>query len=325
MDYVRLGASNLRVSRIGFGAMGVGDKRWRSWVLTEDEARPLVRRALEGGITLFDTCDYYSAGESERILGRLLKEAARPEEIVIATKLGNPMGKGPNARGYSRKHIVEAAEASLRRLGVERIDLLQTHIWDATTEIDEMVAAFDDLVRSGKVLYVGATDMPCWQFAKSVYTARLRGLSAFVSMQNHYNLVWREDEREMIPFCQAEGIGLVPYSPLARGHLCGLARARDQRTERSRTDDLAGKWYGRPEDAKVAETVEAVAAARGAEPAQVALAWVLNKLPDAAPIIGATRIEHLDAAIAALSLKLAPAEVTRLESGYLPRARAGHT
>jgi 1-deoxyxylulose-5-phosphate synthase len=325
MDYVRLGASNLRVSRIGFGAMGIGDKRWRSWVLNEEEARPLVRRALEAGINLFDTCDYYSAGESERILGRLLKEAARPEEVVIATKLGNPMGKGPNARGYSRKHIVEAADASLRRLGVERIDLLQTHIWDATTGIDEMIEAFDHLVRSGKVLYVGATDMPCWQFAKAVYSSRLRGLSAFVSMQNHYNLVWREDERETIPFCQAEGIGLLPYSPLARGHLCGLARAREQRTERSRTDEFAGKWYGRPDDAKAAEAVEVVAAARGAEPAQVALAWVLGKLPGAAPIFGATRLEHVDAAIGALSLKLEPAEMARLEAGYLTRPRAGHS
>ncbi|HKX08425.1 MAG TPA: aldo/keto reductase [Stellaceae bacterium] len=324
MEYVRLGRSSLRVSRIGFGAMGVGDPRWRSWVLSEDEARPLVRRALEAGINLFDTCDYYSAGESERILGRLLKEAARPDEVVIATKLGNPMGKGPNARGYSRKHIVEAAEASLKRLGVERIDLLQTHIWDPTADIDEMIAAFDDLVRSGKVLYVGATDMPCWQFAKAVLTARLHGLNAFVSMQNHYNLVWREDEREMIPFCGAEGIGLLPYSPLARGHLCGLARAREQRTERSRTDELAGKWYGRPEDAKVAEAVEAIARARGIEPAQVALAWVLSKLPAAAPIFGATRVQHVEAAAAALSLKLEPSEMTRLEAGYALRPRSGH-
>jgi len=325
MDYVRLGKSNLRVSRIGFGAMGVGDKRWRSWVLNEDEARPLVRRALEAGITLFDTCDYYSAGESERILGRLLKEAARPEEVVIATKLGNPMGKGPNARGYSRKHIVEAAEASLKRLGVERIDLLQTHIWDASTDIDEMIAAFDALVRSGKVLYVGATDMPCWQFAKAVYTARLRGLHAFVSMQNHYNLVWREDEREMISFCGAEGIGLLPYSPLARGFLCGLARMREQRTERSRTDELTGKWYGRPEDAKIAETVEAIGSTRGVEPGQIALAWMLQRLPAAAPIIGATRLEHVEAAVAALSLKLEPGEMARLEAGYVPRPRAGHS
>ncbi len=324
MEYVRLGRSSLRVSRIGFGAMGVGAKRWRSWVLTEEEARPLVRRALEAGINLFDTCDYYSGGESETILGRLLKEAARPEEVVIATKLGNPMGKGPNARGYSRKHIVEAAEASLRRLGVERIDLLQTHIWDPATEIDEMVAAFDDLVRSGIVLYIGATDMPCWQFAKSVYSARLRGLHAFVSMQNHYNLVWREDEREMIPFCGAEGIGLLPYSPLARGFLCGPARFREQQTERSRTDEFAGKWYGRPEDANVAETAEAVAKARGVESAQVALAWVLNKLPGAAPIFGATRVEHVDAAVAALALKLEPGEMARLEAGYALRPRAGH-
>jgi 1-deoxyxylulose-5-phosphate synthase len=324
MDYVRLGSSSLRVSRVGFGAMGVGAKRWRSWVLTEEEARPLVRRALELGINLFDTCDYYSSGESETILGRLIKEAARPEEVVIATKLGNPMGKGPNARGYSRKHIIEAAEASLRRLGVERIDLLQTHIWDPATDIDEMIAAFDALVRSGKVLYVGATDMPCWQFAKSVLTARLRGLAAFVSMQNHYNLVWREDEREMIPFCNAESIGLLPYSPLARGFLCGSARLREQRTERSRTDEFAGKWYGRTEDTKVAEAVEAVAKARGVEPAQVALAWVLQKVPGAAPIFGATRVEHVDAAVAALTLKLEPSEVARLEKDYALRPRAGH-
>ena len=325
MDYVRLGASSLRVSRIAFGAMGIGDPRWRSWVLTEEEARPLVRRALEAGITLFDTCDYYSAGESEAILGRLLKEAARPEEVVIATKLGNPMGKGANSRGYSRKHIVEAAEASLRRLGVERIDLLQTHIWDPATDIDEMMRAFDDLVRAGKVLYIGATDMPCWQFTKAVYMSRLRGLNAFLSMQNHYNLVWREDEREMIPFCQAEGIGLLPYSPLARGFLCGLARLREQRTERSRTDEFAGKWYGRPEDAKIAEMVDSLAPARGARPAQVALAWVLQKLPGAAPIIGATRVEHVDAAVAALSLKLEPSEIGRLEALYAPRPRAGHS
>jgi len=251
-------------------------------------------------------------------------EVARPDEVVVATKLGNPMGKGPNARGYSRKHIIEAAEASLRRLGVERIDLLQTHIWDPTTDIDEMIAAFDALVHSGKVLYVGATDMPCWQFAKSVYTARLSGLSAFVSMQNHYSLVWREDEREMIPFCGAEGIGLLPYSPLARGFLCGSARLREQRTERSRTDEFAGKWYGRPEDMRVAEAVEAIAKTRRVEPAQVALAWVLQKLPGAAPIFGATRLEHVDAAVAALALKLEPSEMAALEAGYALRPRSGH-
>ncbi|HVM81972.1 MAG TPA: aldo/keto reductase [Stellaceae bacterium] len=324
MEYVRLGRSSLRVSRIAFGAMGVGDPKWRSWVLSEEQARPLVRRALEAGINLFDTCDYYSGGQSEIILGRLLREMSPREEVVIATKLGNPMGKGPNARGYSRKHIVEAAEASLKRLGVERIDLLQTHIWDPASEIDEMVRAFDDLVRAGKVLYVGATDMPCWQFAKSVYTARLQGMHAFVSMQNHYNLVWREDERELIPFCQAEGIGILPYSPLARGFLCGVARAQDRRTERTRTDDLIAKWYGRPGDRAVAGIVEEIATARGAQPAQVALAWVLGKLPASAPIVGATRLEHVEAALAALELKLDSAEVTRLEATYALRPKAGH-
>jgi aryl-alcohol dehydrogenase-like predicted oxidoreductase len=294
-------------------------------VLTEELARPLVRRALENGITLFDTCDYYSSGKSEEVLGKLLREMASREEVVIATKLGNPMGKGPNARGYSRKHIVEAVEASLRRLAVERIDLVQTHIWDQSTDIDEMTAAFDDLVRSGKMLYAGATDMPCWQFAKAVYSARLSGLHSFISMQNHYNLVWREDEREMIPFCQAEGIGLLPYSPLARGFLCGLARIREQQTERSRTDEYAAKWYGRPEDERVAGMVESIAGARSVQPAQVALAWVLHKLPGAAPIFGATRVEHIDAAVAALSLRLEHAEITRLDGAYASRPKAGHS
>ncbi|HTS91685.1 MAG TPA: aldo/keto reductase [Stellaceae bacterium] len=324
MEYVRLGRSSLRVSRIAFGAMGVGDPNWRSWVLTEEQSRPLIRRALEAGINLFDTCDYYSGGQSEIILGRLLREMSPREEVVIATKLGNPMGQGPNSRGYSRKHIVEAAEASLKRLGVERIDLLQTHIWDPASDIDELVRAFDDLVRAGKVLYVGATDMPCWQFAKSVYTARLQGMHSFVSMQNHYNLVWREDERELIPFCRAEGIGLLPYSPLARGFLCGAARARERRTERLRTDDLIGKWYGRSGDQAVAEIVDEIATLRGVQPAQVALAWVLRKIPGSAPIIGATRLDHVDAALAALDLELDAGEMARLEAGYALRPKAGH-
>ena len=325
MEYVRLGRSSLRVSRIAFGAMGVGDPAWRSWVLTEDRARPLVRRALEAGINLFDTCDYYSGGQSEIILGKLLREMSPREEAVVATKLGNPMGKGPNSRGYSRKHIVEAAEASLKRLGVERIDLLQTHIWDPASDIDEMIQAFDDLVRAGKVLYVGATDMPCWQFAKSIYGARLRGMHAFLSMQNHYNLVWREDERELIPFCRSEGVGILPYSPLARGFLCGVARLRERRTERTRTDDLIGKWYGRPGDQAVAETVEEIAIARDVQPAQIALAWVLAKIPTGAPIVGATRLEHVEAALGALELKLDAAEVDRLEAAYALRPKSGHS
>jgi 1-deoxyxylulose-5-phosphate synthase len=325
MQYVRLGRSSLKVSRIALGAMGIGDPAWRSWVLTEEQARPMVRQALETGITLFDTCDYYSAGQSEIILGRLLREMARREEVVIATKLGNPMGKGPNARGYSRKHIVEATEASLQRLGVETIDLLQTHIWDPASDIDEMVHAFDDLVRAGKVLYVGATDMPCWQFAKAVYAARHRHCSAFVSMQNHYNLVWREDEREMIPFCAAEGIGLLPYSPLARGFLCGLARTRASKTERARTDEYAGKWYGRPADAAVAALVDEIATACAIKPAQVALSWVLGTLPTAAPIIGATDPSHIDEAVAALDITLASDDSARLAAAYQPRPRAGHS
>ncbi len=324
MDYVRLGKSPLRVSRIALGAMGIGDRAWRSWVLPEAEARPVVARALELGINFFDSCDYYSAGESERVLGRLLKEAAPRDQVVIATKVGMPMAKHANARGYSRKHIIEACEASLKRLGTDYIDLYQTHIWDPATDIDEMIGAFDHLVRGGKVLYVGATDMPCWQFAKSVYTARLRGLSAFASMQHHYNLLWREDEREMIPFCQAEGIGLLPYSPMARGFLCGADRRRQRTTERARTDDYAYQWFGRPEDARLAEALDEIAQTRKVAPGQLALAWVLGKQPQAAAIIGATRPEHVDQAVAALKISLDRGDAERLEGAYALRAKAGH-
>ncbi|MBM3601266.1 MAG: aldo/keto reductase [Alphaproteobacteria bacterium] len=324
MDYVRLGRSSLRVSRIALGAMGIGAKSWRSWVLTEEESRPIVRKAVEAGINLFDTCDYYSAGASETILGKLLREMTRRDEVVIATKLGMNMGKAETQKGFSRKHIVEACEASLKRLGVDYIDLYQTHIWDPTTDIEEMVAAFDDLVRAGKVLYVGATDMPCWQFAKAFYTARLGGRHAFASMQNHYNLIWREDERELIPFCKAEGIGLLPYSPMGRGYLCGAARNKGTTTERSRTDDFAQKLFGRASDLKIADLVDEVAKARGLQSAQVSLAWVLTRHPTAAPIIGATRSEHMGMAVAALEVKLEPADLEKLEKAYEPRPRGGH-
>jgi aryl-alcohol dehydrogenase-like predicted oxidoreductase len=323
MEYVRLGRSNLQVSRIALGAMGIGDPAWRSWVLTEEAARPVVARALELGITLFDTCDFYSAGESERVLGRLLRELAPREEVVIATKVGNPMGRGPNARGYSRKHILEAVDASLQRLGTDYIDLYQTHIWDPATDVDEMVGAFDDVVRAGKVLYVGAADMPAWQLAKAVYGARAAGRAAFVSLQHHFNLAWREDEREHVPFCAAEGLGLLPYSPLGRGYLAADA-GLDRDSERARTDDYARQWYGRAEDARLPGLLAEVAARRGTTAAQVALAWVLRRLPGSAPIVGAMSAEQVDAAVAAIEVELDPADVELLEAAYAPRTVGGH-
>lgn len=323
MEHVRLGRSNLMVSRIGLGAMGIGSRAWRPWVLEEREAQQLIERALQLGIDFFDTCDFYSAGESERILGRTLLRTVPREQVVIATKVGNPMGDGPNARGYSRKHIFDAVDASLKRLGTDYIDLYQTHIWRGDTYIDETISAFDDLVRAGKVRYVGATDMPAWQFAKFVYTARLTGRTSFVSMQHHYNLVWRGHERELIPLCENEGIGLLPYSPLARGFL-GVPEGHDRDTERAASDRLARDWFGRPSDRRVADTVVKVAHDRGTSPAVVALAWVLCTRPDAAPIIGPTSVGHLDIVDQALACRLEPAELAELEAPYEPRLSYSH-
>jgi aryl-alcohol dehydrogenase-like predicted oxidoreductase len=323
MQYVSLGRSNLKVSRLGLGAMGFGDKSWRSWVLNEEEARPNLKRALDLGINFIDTCDYYSSGRSEEVLGRFLRGSVKREEIVLATKVGNPMGKGPNAKGYSRKHLHEAVEQSLRRLQTDYIDLYQTHIWDPSTEIEEMVDAFDALVRSGKVLYVGITDMPAWQLAKAYYYAAHTGRARFISVQSHYNPIWREDERELLPFCRAEGLGIIPYSPMARGFLTGKGR-RDgsSPTERLRSDDYALKIYGRPNDTAVAEAVEAVAAARKLTPAQVSLAWTLSRPGMTAPIFGATRVEHVDAAVAALDIKLDLDQLAAITRAYAPRAAA---
>lgn len=315
MDTVRLGRTNLKVSRLALGAMGMGDASWRSWVLDETASRPVVAAALEAGINLFDTCDFYSLGRSEEVLGKLLGGMAGRDEVIIATKVGNPMGRGANNRGYSRKHILDACDASLRRLGTDYIDLYQTHIWDPDTDIEEMVDAFADLVRAGKVRYVGATDMPAWQFAKAIYHARHHGLPGFVSMQNHYNLVWREHERELIPLCRAEGIGLIPYSPMARGFLCDP----DRQTLRSGDDEYADLWYGRPEDRAVAARLADVASARGVKPGQVAIAWVAAQPGVAAPVIGANSAEQVADAVAALDLILDDDETALLTSVYLPR------
>jgi 1-deoxyxylulose-5-phosphate synthase len=324
MEYRNLGSSNLKISRLGLGAMGIGDPSWREWVLDEAASRPIVKRSFDLGINFIDTCDFYSRGRSEEIVGRLIKELVPRDEIVLATKAGNPMGKGPNARGYSRKHLFEAVEQSLRRLATDYIDLYQTHIWDITTNVEEMVDAFDDLVRSGKVLYLGITDMPAWQFAKAYYEQGHRGLARFVSAQNHYNPIWREDERELIPLCRTEGVGLIPYSPMARGYLCGGQRRSSEMTTRARTDDYGQKLYGRSSDEKVADAVERVAQAHGVLPAQVALAWTLSRPGVTAPIFGATKIEHVDAAIAALELTLEPTEIQAIDAAYEPRAAGGH-
>lgn len=324
MDYVRLGASSLKVSRIAFGLMGVGDPGWRSWVQPEEAARPLFRQALDAGINIFDTCDFYSAGRSEEILGELIAAHGVRNEVVIATKVGNPMGRGPNGSGYSRKHVIEAAEASLRRLRTDRIDLYQTHIWDPSANIEEMVLAFDQLHREGKVLYVGATDIPCWQLARAVYLARQLGSVAFSSLQHHYNAVWREDERDLMPFARSEGLGLLPYSPVARGFLAGAERRARRTTERARTDDYARQWYGRPEDEDVADAIERLAAGKAVSPAQIALAWVLHQSPGAVPIVGPTSGPQLEEAVAALDIGLTREEMDRIRDAYRPRPHGGH-
>lgn len=325
MKYVRLGRSGLQVSRLSLGAMGFGDPSWRPWVLRESDARPIFKRALDAGINLIDTCNHYSNGESEALLGRLLKGYLRRSELVIATKMGFSGSTLPNRRGYSRKTIFAAVDQSLKRLGVDYIDLIQTHIWDPGTNIEEMVEGLGDLVRSGKVLYVGAADMPAWQLAKAFYAAKAAGIPGFVSLQYHYNLIWREAERELMPFALEEGLGLLPYSPMARGFLSGTARLSGiSQTERARTDDYTGTWYGRPNDRAIAETVSEIADRYGVSSSQVALAWVARQPGVHSPVFGATRVEHVDAAIAALDLVLDEDATKRMQELYQPRPRNGH-
>lgn len=319
MDYARLGNSNLVVSRLGLGAMGFGDTSWRGWVLEADTAAPIVRRALDRGVNFFDTCDFYSAGRSEEILREVLVSQVPRDSIVLATKVGNPMQRHPNGRGYSRKHIIEAADASLRRLGTDHIDLYQTHIWDPATNIEELVEAFDTLVRAGKVLYVGATTMPAWQFGKALWHAAATGQHRFVAMQCEYNPAHREAEREMIPLCRDAGIGLVPFSPMARGYLCGDRRDPAQATLRNRTDDYTHKIYGRENDHEVRTALEAVADARGVSAAQVAVAWTLARPGITSPIFGATSVAQLDQVLDALDLALEPDEIGQIDAAYAPR------
>jgi aryl-alcohol dehydrogenase (NADP+) len=327
MEYVNLGKAGIQVSRLCLGAMTYGSKRWREWVLEEEESRPFIRRALELGINFFDTADMYSVGVSEEILGRALKEfGPSRDRVVIATKVFNPMGDDLNQRGLSRKHIRHAIDDSLQRLGTDYVDLYQIHRLDYGTPIEEILDALDGVVKEGKALYIGASSMFAWQFAKMLYKADEMGLTRFVSMQNHYNLIYREEEREMIPLCREEGIGMIPWSPLARGFLAGNRRKEDfGETVRAKTDEYAHGMYYQPSDFAVADRVGEIARARGVRNAQVALAWILAQPGVTAPIVGASKMQHLEDAVAALSIKLDDGELKALAEPYQPHKVLGHS
>jgi 1-deoxyxylulose-5-phosphate synthase len=325
MDHVKLGRSGLDVSRICLGCMSFGDPGWRPWVLDEEGARPFFARALELGINFFDTADMYSRGRSEEITGKALGELARRDEVVIATKVYFPVGRGPNQGGLGRKHVLAAIDASLRRLGTDYVDLYQVHRWDDATPIEETLEALHDVVRAGKARYVGASSMFAWQLAKSLFLADLRGWTRFVSMQNHYNLVYREEERETIPLCRDQGLGVIPWSPLARGLFAGnRTRGGERRTARAGADDYSDRLYGSDADFDVVDRCAEVAGEVGVSPSQVALAWLLGKPGVTAPIVGTTRMEHLEEAVAALGVELTADQVRRLEEPYVPHPVLGH-
>ncbi|GGG23251.1 oxidoreductase [Rhodococcoides trifolii] len=321
MQYVRLGATGLEVSRISLGCMsyGIPDRGNHEWTLDEDTSRPFIAHALENGINFFDTANVYSDGTSEEIVGRALRDFTKRENIVLATKVHGRMRPGPNGGGLSRKHIMWQIDESLRRLGTDYVDLYQIHRWDPLTPIEETLEALHDIVKAGKARYIGASSMHAWQFAQALYTADLNGWTRFVSMQNHYNLLYREEEREMLPLCDDQGIGVIPWSPLARGR---LTRDWDSSSARSETDNF-GKTLYKEGDKTIVDEVAAIAEARGIPRAQIALAWVAQHPTVAAPIVGATKISHLDDAIAALDVELTDDEVARLEAPYEPRSVAG--
>ncbi|GAA2098590.1 aldo/keto reductase [Streptomyces albiaxialis] len=329
MEYTRLGTTGLKVSRICLGMMSYGDPARWAWILDEKAAEPFVRRAAEAGVTFFDTADMYSLGVSEEVTGRLLREVfPRRDDYVLATKVFFPMGPGPNDGGLSRKHILSGIDASLRRLGVDHVDLYQIHRWDPATPVEETMEALHDVVRAGKARYIGASSMYAWQFAKAQHVAEKHGWTRFVSMQNHYNLAYREEEREMIPLCLDQGVGCVPWSPLARGLLTGTrergAGRAEGRTVRAESDELAGQLYGEA-DFDVVDAVREVAAERGLPPARIALAWLLGKPVVSAPIVGATKLAHLDDALAAVDVSLTEEEIAHLEAPYRPHPVLGHS
>ena len=325
MEYVNLGSSGLRVSRVCLGMMSFGNDSDRPWVLDEETAEPIVRAAVEGGITFFDTADTYSAGASELATGRLLAKLLTREEVVVATKVFMPMTPGENGGGLSRKHILSAIDASLGRLGMDYVDLYQIHRWDSRTPIEETMEALHDVVRAGKARYIGASSMFAWQFAKAQRVAERHSLTPFVSMQNHYNLIYREEEREMIPQCIDQGVGVIPWSPLARGVLAGnRTRAGERLTARSGSDAFTDYLYDQPTDFDVVDRVGEIAAERGVPNAQVALAWLLHKPGVTAPIVGATKASHLEDALAAERLELTAEEIARLEEPYVAHPTLGH-
>ncbi len=326
MDYRALGRSGLRVSRICLGTMSIGTPEWRPWVLTEEQGRPLVKKAVEAGINFFDTADMYSNGKSEEAVGRLLKEFLRREEAVVATKVFHRMGPGQNEHGLSRKHIMDAIDASLRRLNMEYVDLYQIHRWDYHMPVEETMEALHDVVKAGKARYIGASSMFAHQLAHAQATARTRGHTTFISMQNHYNLVYREEEREMNPYCRQEGIALIPWSPQARGFLAGN-RTKDKSgpTSRSQTDEYGHGLYYADADFRIAERVAELAKKRSCKPTQIALAWLLHQPGVTAPIIGATKLEHVSDAVEAMAITLDADECKFLEELYIPHKVLGHS
>lgn len=326
MQYVNLGKTGLKVSRICLGMMSYGTSQWRDWVLDEQESRPFIRRALEMGINYFDTADMYSKGISEEVTGRALHDFARREEVVIASKVFFPTGEGPNQRGLSRVHIMHAIDNTLRRLNTDYVDLYQIHRWDPNTPIEETMEALHDVIKAGKARYIGASSMYTWQFAKALHVTDIHGWTRFVTMQNHYNLVYREEEREMIPFCQTEEIGITPWSPLARGFLAGnRSRADKGETVRAKSDTFSHELYYEESDFEVVDHVVEIAQKLGFTPAQIALAWMLHKPWITAPIIGATKMPHLEQAVGALEIQLSPEDIAYLEEPYRPHPVLGHT
>jgi aryl-alcohol dehydrogenase-like predicted oxidoreductase len=326
VQYVNLGKTGLKVSRVCLGMMTYGTPQWRDWVLDEDASRPFVQRALELGINFFDTADMYSVGVSEEVTGRALRDFAKRDEVVIATKVYNPMSQDVNDRGLSRKHIITAIENSLRRLGTDYVDLYQIHRWDRSTPITETMEALHDVVKAGKARYIGASSMYTWQFATAQHIADKHGWTPFVSMQNHYNLVYREEEREMIPFCIENGVGIIPWSPLARGFLAG-SRSREEwgSTTRAKSDDFAHNMYYDDDDFAVLDRARELAARLGVTPAQVALAWMLHKPGITAPIVGASKMPHLEQAVAAVDIELGTEDMSFLEEPYVPHRVLGHS
>jgi len=329
MEYTQLGRTGLTVSRLALGCMSYGDPGWRPWVLDEAAARPFFRRAVEAGINFFDTADMYSLGVSEHVTGAMLREFAVRDEVVIATKVHFPMSQGPNMGGLSRKHILQACDASLKRLGVEAIDLYQIHRFDPVTPMEETLEALNDLVRWGKVRYIGASSGPAWRVAEALAISARRGWASFVSMQNHYNLIYREEEREMLPLCRHAGLGVIPWSPLARGLLARPKPAsrsvQTDATARSKSDAYSPTLYDTEGDWDVVDAVEEIAKNRGATMAETALAWLIGRPGVTAPIVGATKLDHLDAAVRAVDMKLTDDEIGALERPYRPHAIRGFT